>query len=179
VVPLVALIALAGLDFCLGWIKSVRFRNIILIAVVLIIIVFPFTDREEGVVFNVGLFQLPDNELIDKEIVPFLTENIENLNDRLFYYSHCYFSIALNIDHFDDSRHRAMQRLTAETPPNGAMIIWDDWYSVAEGGIPLDQLSNDKNLVLLKEFTKQISERKIHFVLFVSEGGYNRKADQR
>jgi len=168
VVPLVALIALAGLDFCLGWIKSVRFRNLILIAVVLIIIGFPFTDREEGVVFNASLFQLPDNELIDEEIVPYLTENIENLNDQLFYYSHCYFSVALNIDHFDDGKHRAMHRLTTETPPNGAMIIWDDWYSVVEGGISLDQLCNDKNLVLVKEFTKQIDDRQIHFAIFVS-----------
>jgi len=178
VVPLVALIALSGLDFCLGWIKSIWFRNIILIAVVLIIIGFPFTYREEGIVFNDSLFQLPDNELIDEEIVSYLTENIDNLYDQLFYYSHCYFSIALNIDHFDDSKHRAMHRLTTETPPNGAMIIWDDWYSSTEGGIPLDQLSNDKNLVLLKEFTKQINERQIHFVLFVSEGGYIQEADQ-
>ena len=87
---------------------------------------------------------------------------------HLLYYSHGFLSIALNIDHFDECKHREMYRLSNETPPSGAIVIWDDWFSVVEGGISLDLLKHNKNLELMKEFKTQYNNRLIQYVIFIS-----------
>jgi hypothetical protein len=168
IVPLVAIIALIGLNFILNIVVSSKIRSIILILVVIVIISYPFTVREEGVVFNSNLFNVPENELIETEVTPYLRQTIVNIDEQLFYYSQCFLSISLDIDHFNDSRHREMNRLLKETPPKGAIVIWDDWFSVVEGGISLGQLKSNKNLKLLKDFKKQDKNRIIEYVILIS-----------
>jgi len=172
VVPQIALIALTGVNFLTSKLKPSVLKWI-LPAIIGIIMVFPFTRRSEGVVFNKNLWSLPDNELIEKEVVPYLRQNFQNLNDRLLYYSQGYFSVLLNIDLFDASRHREMSRLSVENAPEGAIVIWDNWFSVVEHHISLEQLKHDKNLKLIREFTLQDNKRFIEFVVFTSTTGKN------
>lgn len=172
VLPLAAIIALTGFDFVADLVRPPFLRYIIQSAAVLIILFYPFTYRERGIVFNKNLFVIPENQLIDEQLVPYLKQNVSGLNDRLVYYSLCYVSVALNIDHFNKNRHRDITASYEEPFPEGAIIIWDDWFSVAEGGVSFDNLKNNKNLKLLKVFERPDHKRSIKFALFISTADY-------
>ena len=166
-VPVIALIALAGIGtVSSGLGKSGRRALIVIILVV--VSVYPFTHREKGVVFNQDMFRLPDNELIEREVVPWLKSTTGNFNGKLFYYSHAYFSLALHLDHFNDSCHRDLLRLSGEVPPKGALVIWDDWFSVVENGVTLERLKNMGSLKILREFETHDHDRVVKFVVFVA-----------
>ncbi|MEI6682717.1 MAG: hypothetical protein WCO44_08815 [Bacteroidota bacterium] len=166
-VPMVALIALSGIGAVSSGLGKTG-RQVLIGMILLVVSVYPFTHREKGVVFNQDMFRLPDNELIDKKVVPYLKSNTGNLSGRLLYYSHAYFSVTLDIDHFNDSLHRDLLRLSGEVPPKGAVVIWDDWFSVVENGVTLERLKNIGNLKLLKEFETHDHDRVVKFVVFIA-----------
>ncbi len=166
-VPLVALIALSGIGAVSSSLGN-KGRQVLIVMILLVVSVYPFTQREKGVVFNQAMFRLPDNELIDREVVPWLKSNTGNFNGKLFYYSHAYFSISLDIDHFNDSCHRDLLRLSGEVPPKGAVVIWDDWFSVVENGVTFERLKSMDNLKFLKEFETHDHDRVVKFAVFIA-----------
>jgi hypothetical protein len=46
-------------------------------------------------------------------------------------------------------------------------VLWDDWFSVAESGFPLDKLKEQEGLTLLKEF-KVEGGKKTKFAVFIA-----------
>ncbi len=165
-VPEIALIALIGFEFIASRLKPVVIPYVIIVCLA-VIVIYPFTPRAEGVVFSKSLWTLPENELIDQEVVPFIQANMSTPGDHPLYYSHAYLSLSLNIDPFNNKQHRDLKNLLAEKLPMGSIIVWDDWFSVVQSNITLDQLKNNKDLELLREFKKPDKNRLIEFAIFV------------
>jgi hypothetical protein len=175
VVPLIAIVAVVGLEKLTSGMKIKRIRHTILFIIVLSVCFYPFSYREEGVVFNKNLFVLQENKLVDEELAPFLEQQFPDYGNRTLYFSHPYLSLALDIDYFDSSAHREMQFLSRDKLKAGSLVIWDDWFSLIEGGVKEEQLISDDRFELIQGFSRKESNRMIKYSLFkiIREGERN------
>lgn len=165
VVPLVALISLAGLQTISNRIQNTKMRSTLISGIVLLVCFYPFTERPEGIVFNDKLFVVEENKLIANEVVPYIKKQFPNYSETRLYFSHPYLGLALDLDYFDPAHHQEMQHLITDDISKGTIIIWDDWYSLREGGIALSFFSDENRFELLQTFQKQIKDRKIEYAV--------------
>jgi len=172
VVPLIALIALIGFQTLSSKIRNPVIKYSLLGGFLLVICFYPFTKRPQGVVFNDKLFVLEENRLIDEELAPYLEKEFPDYSDGTLYFSHPYLSLALDIDYFDTKKHREMQYLLTEKVDGGAIIIWDEWFSVIEGGVGLDKLTSDKRFQFMQSFQRKDNDRMIRFSVFKAKADY-------
>ncbi len=166
VVLSIAIISLIGLQAITDRIQKPILKYSLLAGYTLLICFYPCTHRPQGVVFEAEMFVLEENKLIDEELVPFLEEKIPDYPAYTIYYSHPYLSLALNVDPFDAEQHREIQHLNTDKVNPETIIIWDEWFSVVEGGITLEQLSGDKRFELLHTFQRKDKERLIQYAVF-------------
>lgn len=178
VIPLTALIGLVGLNQILEAIVSTTIRKSVIAVVLSIVMIYPFLKREEGVTFHSKMFVVKENELFDNDVRPYLQNTVPEISTQMFYYTHSYVSMSLDIDHFDYSKHRELNRITEEAVPKGAILIWDDWYARKGDLVPLEQLTHDTNLSLVKEFMQVEGDRTIQFAIFVSNSDHVILANQ-
>ncbi|HXB13460.1 MAG TPA: hypothetical protein VNZ45_15840 [Bacteroidia bacterium] len=165
-VPLIALIALGGFNFVIGFIKNSIYRNVVVLAVTMIIVVFPFTSRAKGLVFDKNLFTIHENNMIDEKVVPYINKTFPDYKTHEVYYAHPYLSIALNIDPFDSLKHGELHTLFIDKVPVNTIVIWDDWFSKIEQGMTIKQLSAHKEFELLCSFEEQEKGRVIQYAIF-------------
>jgi len=166
VVPQVWILALIGLQAITGLFSSSRIKYIVTGAVALAVAVLPFTERPGGVIYNKHMFRLPENRLVQQEVAPFVKEEFPAYSEGLVYYSHPNLSIFLDIDPWDPAKHKEMRELMGDTIPPGSLVIWDEWYAVDSGKVPLEQLTQDSRFRLVKTFEKQLPYRLIKFAVF-------------
>ena len=150
----------------LDLIPKEQYRTLFLSILSIIFIGFPFTERTEGVVFNREMFSIPDNEMIKTEVVPFVKKKFPHYADTQLYYDHPYLSLALDIDPFDVSKQKPIFKAFADSIPQGAVLIWDDWFSVKESGAALSLMQERTDLELMGNFKEDAGERVIQFVVF-------------
>lgn len=165
VVPLIGIIATIGLQTITDLFYKPIFKRIIVVSILMLVIIYPFTDRREGVVFNKNLFTIQENNLVDEEVVPFLKNEFSNFTENKLFFSHPYLSLSLDIDYFDSRKHAEIQNISNELTTN-TLVIWDEWYSVVEGGTQLNELINNPQLIYLKTFERTENNRLIKFVVF-------------
>ncbi len=78
-------------------------------------------------------------------------------------------SLLTNRDPFDGKYNHDLQNFIAQNRPTHYLVIWDNWFSVLENGISLEQLKADYKLKQLKSFQTIDKGREIQVVVF--EGG--------
>lgn len=166
IVPIIAIIALYGIETIEEKISHNTFKLLFVLVIVLIVSIYPFSNRPEGVVFNSTMFVIEENKLIDEEVIPFLNREFEDNLNNTIYFSHPYFGLKLNIDYFDPSQHKPMNNLFADQIKAGSIVIWDDWFSVMEGNIPLDSINSDSRFSFIKSFERQEKNRIIKYAIF-------------
>jgi hypothetical protein len=166
-VPVIALISLEGVQILYSQFKNGLLKGTLIAVIVLTVALYPFSHRQQGVVFNKELFLLEENRIIDQEILPFLKEDFPDYGSRLYYFSHPYLSLALGIDYFDAKSHLRIQNLASGQMFSGAIIIWDNWYGPIEDGINRDFFTNDNRFILLKSFQKQLESRNIEYAVYL------------
>ena len=59
-----------------------------------------------------------------------------------------------------------MQYLQTDIISKETIIIWDDWFSVTEGGISLEFLTSDNRIELMQTFQRQEKDRMIKYAVF-------------
>ncbi len=163
VVPMIAILALKGIQDVLGRFQNLTIRGILLVVFSCIIFLYPYSPRSQGVVYNWKLFDVEEHSLINEEVVPYIERKFSNYSNSRVYFSHPYLSLALHIDHFDNQRHQELQLLHPDSCPEDAIIIWDDWFSVVEAGVNLENLKG--RFELLKVFERHENNRLIKFVV--------------
>ena len=167
IVPLIALISLIGLQNITDRIENIKFKKSLLTGIAVIICLFPFTNRVQGVVFEKDMFVIKETQLIDEEVVPYIKQYFPEHAQNTFYFSQPYFCLGLDIDYFNADKHREMQHLTLDQLNSNAIVLWDDWYSVIQGGVSLEQMIQDDRFELIKSFQRQENERLIEYKVFV------------
>lgn len=168
IVPLIGMLSVVGLQTMTDLFYKPVYKKVIIIVVVLLVGVYPFSERNEGVVFNKNLFVLNDNNLIDEEVVPFLKNEFTDLDQRKLFFSHPYLSLALTINFFDSNQRVEIQNISTELTSE-SLIIWDEWFSVVEGGTSLEDLNSNPRLTYLNTFERVENDRQIKFVIFKSK----------
>lgn len=166
VIPVIAIISLIGVQTITDRIKNTKINYLILIGITVIICYYPFTHRPEGVVFKKDMFVLEENRLIDEEVAPFLKKNLPSYSNNTTYFSHPYLSMSLDIDYFDSKKHRDMDFLLTDQLEKGTIIIWDEWFSVMEGKVNLEVLTEDESFELIQSFERKENDRLIQFAVF-------------
>jgi|SRR6185312_9512660 len=165
-VPLIAIIALGGLNFVLGFIHKPLLNRAIVVAVVVGIILFPFTNRKNAIVFNKSLFKQTEIEMMDTQVAPYIKANFPDYKKGKVYYAHQYVSLALDIDPFDTAKHGIMHYMFHEKMPPNTPIVWDDWFAPVEEGVHLKDIANDTAFVFCASYEKQDHDRIVKFAVF-------------
>lgn len=171
VVPLVVIMALAAINLLIDKWLSEKWQKGVALGTGLIILGFPFIPRDSGIVYTKSMFDIPDHKMIDQEIVPFIWETFPDFSEKLIYFSQPYLSIALRIDYFDPVKHLEMQHIKDGKLPDNVIIIWDSWFSVSEGDIPLDTLLQHPQLKVKGSFTQITVHGENQFVIFETNVG--------
>ena len=167
-IPLIAIISLVGVQTITSKLKNTVIKNTLLLSILLLVSLYPFTNREQGVVFDRNLFAIEENNLIAEEVVPFIENEFPDYSSNTVFFSHPYLSLALNIDYFNPNKHKEIQYLQGNDIDSSAIIIWDDWFSVVEGGMTLEQLISDGRFKLLQTFTRQDKKRTITIAVLIT-----------
>lgn len=164
VAPLMALVALLGLNFLVDNISLLNKRvgAILLFVLTSFVLVFPFLKNPASINWKkdmtLGADQIAINELVESN------KTIFNSN-HTFLYSHPYISLSANLNHFDTLVRKELNSSNLEQPNNVDYIIWDNWFSVVEQGITKQSILQNQELEMLE--TKELNLHGKHVELFL------------
>lgn len=170
VMPLIVLLCSLGLNLTLNVIKADRIKRLVMMGYLLLIVIWPFTNRVEGVVYSSSMFVIPENLLFESEVAPFIRDKYPDYEGRIIYSSAVYPSLSLGIDHFDVNKHRSLRELNSQELNPGSLIIWDDWFSPVEDGFSEADVHSMQNIEILKRFVRNVNDRVVVFVIAEVKG---------
>jgi hypothetical protein len=128
VMPIIAIIALQGFNFLTEFIfKSNRYAKIILQSVLIIyVICFPFTPNPSAINWK-------EDMMLEKEqIIAIESSNFFLKSNSLSYpiiYNHYYLNLTLNIDPFDDTKHKYVSKENINNMKPGDILIWENIWA--------------------------------------------------
>lgn len=141
VAPLISIIALTGYNRILAlFARESVFKKITSLGMIGIMVIFPFTSNPAAIHWKSDL-NLSADQRLSQEIASFILEH--SLSDRRMFFLHPYLSESLSIDWFDTSKRMNLNMSAMQEIRTGDIVIWDNWFSVVEGGISDDYLRNN------------------------------------
>lgn len=161
--PVIAIIALEGFNFVTETIlwKRKYARTILQALLILYVVIFPFTSNPAAVNWKKDM-NLSDDQKIALKVVEFIKEK-KGMNHR-FIYMHPYLSEALNIDCFDPAKRIELNEKNLSLLQKGDIIVWENWYSVVEGGVQKERLDKDERVKEI--FIYNTNGNKITYVVY-------------
>ena len=150
IVPLAAILSVLGYNLISSKLKNRILSGYVLPVVIIMLVVYtPF-----------NLNRYPMGMDYQQEVLKAAADFVKDsgyMNNRIYYYD-LYFQFKLGVDPFD--REKCFERIPVkenpgENIPSGSIIQWDAHYGPNEGGLPLANLLNSKNLTLLKKFSPE------------------------
>jgi len=152
--PLMAIIALDGLNFIIRNIKIEKMRNLVLALLSIGIVIFPFLK-------NPASFKIPEDFKLETSqaylknmVIPYIERKF---SDKKLLFSDVGVAYFANKNPFNLNE---CPKLSERHPkydlnPN-EILIWDSWFTGYESGISIESLMNNKNIRLdtLFEFKK-------------------------
>ena len=151
VVPLMGLISLRGLNFFSYSFRSRALKYLVLFYV----IVFPFSGNHYSFKWKRD-FSLKADQIAELRMADYIKKNYPDYKKSVFYYEACWVSVVLDINHFDNSRHKRFLNSFAENSfPDHCFLVWDDWFARVEGRVELQQLLDDPRFKLLQTFEEK------------------------
>ncbi len=163
IVPLSAIIAVIGINFIQELIQQKTIANLLVALFIIYVIIFPFVPNPASVNWKKD-FALSQSEKLIEEASVYLKNNFPE--NTFMFYSHPYISIAMQRDPFDTAKNKALTNFENQQPSKNYLIIWDNWFSVIENGVSLEQLKANKNLQLLKTFETNENGQLCEIVIF-------------
>ncbi len=128
------------------------------------VIIFPFVPNPASVNWKRDLSLTADQILIADAVNSLQINSSEE--KPFIYYSHPYINMLLNRDPFNPQYNKNLINISNEKRPEHYFIIWDNWFSIVENGISLEQLNADPKLKQLKAFETSDKGRAIQVVVF-------------
>jgi len=172
VVPLIAIIAVKGLNKIVDHLKRPLIKKLTIVLILTVVICYPFTTyREKSVIFDRTLFSDVENQLVYEEVAPYIKKEFDDDEKLVFYYGSPNLSLYLDLDHFDPDIHQPFHELFISDVPDGAIVIWDNWFCRAEESAELDDLLQNPNFKKLKTFKRTDRMKTVKYVVFRAELG--------
>jgi hypothetical protein len=151
VVPLMGLISLRGLDLIAHSFRSRVLKFLILFYVM----VFPFSGNHYSFKWKRD-FSLKADQKAELKMADYVKKNYPDYKNHVFYYEACWVSVVLDINHFDEKRHkRFLNSFEENNFPDQCFLVWDDWFARVEGRVELQQLLDDPRFELLQSFEEK------------------------
>ncbi len=161
VIPLSAVGAAIAFDIIYLFFKKYnKYISYILIAIISVVMYYQCTH-----IYKWGFSPTKEDKLMQKT-ADYINNNELNKNHIVYYDVNVIFK--LGRDPYDNSKTSWMiaNRQHPSMPfPNSTIIVWDSHFGNNEGQMPLKNLTNDKNLVLLKKIAPNPPTKTL--------GGYN------
>ncbi len=165
ITPLAAIIAVNGLNFVTGIFKSKNYLYYtVSIAFVGFVVLFPFVHNPASVNWSKDMSLSADEVLIARA-----NESIQtNFSEKniFMYYTHPYYSMVADRDPYDTLINGNLKTLGSDKRPAHYLVIWDNWFSVVENGISLEQLRKDTKLKELTNLQEVDKDREMQVVVF-------------
>lgn len=164
-VPVLAVISLIAFNLLVSWKYESKFPMPALVYIPLIgyILAFPFIHNPASIDWKKELKRTPEMNLAQT-----VSADIKKqYPGRFLYYSNPYFSYALNINPFDQSKHLCFTDWQKENKlqPN-SLVIWDNWFSVVEERTDSLSLYQNPELRLIKRYETVGTGSKNIFLVF-------------
>jgi hypothetical protein len=165
VIPLMAIIIVNGFNFVTEELLSDKLiaKKILQGVIILYIIAFPFMPNPSSINWKKDMTLCNEQQLANK-IVHFIKN--KNIITYPLYYNHHYFSVALNVDHFDKSRKQNLTFECLNQMKPGSIIIWDNRYALKESGITIEELDTDSDFEKLFSCTGPERFGEITYVVY-------------
>lgn len=164
--PSIVLLALIGTNWIISWFKKPMVKQVLLGVVCLVIIIFPFTNRDQGIVFNGKLFEVTANDIVEKDIKPFIDSNYPNWKEMKLFYTHPSVAYVMNQDYFDTIVHQEIHLLPRKNVPANSLIIWDNKMSVLESSVQKSDLVERQDLKIVSTFRVNKNGEIDEFIIF-------------
>lgn len=169
VMPVMGIIALMGFNVITeDLLKSKKVPKLILRNLVIIyMLIFPFTANPSAIQWEKDMM-LTEEQLKAEEAAQFFLK--EPLVPSTFIFNHPQLSIALNIDPYDESKHKKISAENVLKMKSGDVLILDNILGEKESDIKKEQLDSTKGLVKvfsIKGFKNK--GREVSFVGYVKD----------
>ncbi|HEX5003329.1 MAG TPA: hypothetical protein VFW78_12610 [Bacteroidia bacterium] len=170
VIPLAALIALAGYNFLTTVLlkKQPAIKKAVQGLLIAYVAVFPFTSNKAAVNFKHDMMLTADQQEALR-VSKYVMEKYGM--EHRFIYSYPYFSETLQLDHFDHSRRIPFSQPLVDHFEKGDVVIWDSWFSVVECGVSKDTLDHSARLVPDRQFNSQAGAGNRTFNIYLGVDG--------
>jgi hypothetical protein len=142
--PMSAIIALKGFNFITeDLIRKEKIKRTMQSLLIVYIIVFPFSSNPAAIKWKRDMMLSTDQQLARKA-ADFILKN--KGAEYIIVTTHPYIAEVMNIDFFDESRRRELNRQNISLMRPGDILIWENWLSVVERGITKESLDADTTL---------------------------------
>ncbi|HXP51007.1 MAG TPA: hypothetical protein VN922_13700, partial [Bacteroidia bacterium] len=140
--PLIAIIATYGFNNIEMRFKEKR-KRLFMVLVLGTNLVFMFVSLAENSGEIDMKMKLSGDQIIDKQMVDYIKNKYPDYKKRGVYFHACFLSLPLDVDPTAPAPNPMYP--VGDYPP-GSIYIWDNWFSVVEGGISLDSINNNKTM---------------------------------
>jgi hypothetical protein len=155
ITPFIALIALQGISYLQAPVKQWRWSRWIAYVLLAAVLLFPFSKHELAYKWERD-FSLKADQLADADLAAYVKQNFPDYKKYDFYYEPCYLSVTLDIDYFDNRKHkRLLGAFEQNNFADSCFIVWDDWFAVQSGNVPYEKLEKDGRFQLIQLFERK------------------------
>ena len=142
--PLLAVVALRGLSYLTGLARTPRAQRAVATGVAALAVAFLFTGLRMSLRWQRD-FEAAGDLALARQAAAWYRQQ-PGTQGKPVVLEHPAVGFALGVDVFDrQARPLAYEnkQLQLDRLPVGTMVFWDDWFSVVEGGLPVDVLTKN------------------------------------
>lgn len=151
-IPMIGIIALMGFNAIQELTKKYKgLASFLFYGILIYLVVFPFTKNPAAIDWSNDMKLKPD-QLLAQEVGDFVVSQKIAGPETIFYYTHPYLSVTLDVDHADFNRRRLLDQIRYNKVTANDIIIWDQWFAVTDNDFLLEDLIQDFQLKVIKDF---------------------------
>lgn len=145
IAPLLAIVALIGLNSLLKLIRSAKVKYVFTGLLVSLLFITPY--KWYGSRFPIDI---SDEQKLFSEAAEWFNES--DYSDRCVYHLYHYFTILTDMDPYDPEQHVDLWSFDHRYAPVGSIVIWDTHFGPNESKLPLKELQDHPDFREIKSF---------------------------
>lgn len=167
VMPLIAILALRGLNFVLSWAEGKkRLQQALFFMLLAGVLIFPFTKNKAAVDWK-NAFTLKADQQLAQDVAAYIRGAGIRTDSTAFFFSHPYLSISLGLDYFRPELRRELDPAALQYLKPGDIVIWDNWFAVVDKDVTLEALQEEYGLEILRRFEREGEGGKAVFAILL------------
>lgn len=169
ILPMLVLMAMDVLHFMRN-IQARLFKHfgkILATLITLWVLVFPVIPNPAAL--KITDLELQPDQRLAVEVAGWMREHGIETKGHICYMAMMQLAVELDIDIFDQQAFSLLYYMFPGPIPGGSLVIWDNWYSVVESRVTLEELQAVDGLKEISRFSRDCGECTCEIVLFRME----------